>query len=166
MSRVPCLLEAGDDADVVRVGEGSSIGNLAANLGHGDNSVWLGGDISSNLFIRTGTGHDRIGLRATGSVGNWTSIVAGHGDNDIGINSTHGRGIFVAGLSGNDNVLIGEEAEITGRVVTLLGNGENQFTHNGTIDGNLYVASKNADDTFEVNGTVTGTVRLLPGGQR
>ena len=159
-------IRGGDDADTVRIGEGSSIENLAANLGHGDNDFVLAGQIDNNLVVRTGAGQDTIGLRATASVGNRTSIVAGHGDNSIGLNSTHERGVFISAFSGNDEVLIGADANVTGRVVTLLGNGENQFTHNGAIDGDLYVASKNADDLFDVNGTVTGSVRLLPGGQR
>lgn len=151
--------EGQDTVSTLHVGVTASM-----QLGNGNDRVRIEGN-TGRLFIRGGFDNDAIIFGGNAVVQNRMGIKLWGGNDSIRVDGRIFTDIYFNATDGNDQFFMAPTSFVSGDVNVLFGPDSNSFTQFGEIDGDLYVASNNVNDQFSVGGTVSGRIRLRPGGQ-
>lgn len=139
-------------------------GTASMQLSNGNDRVHIQGE-TGRLFIRGGFDNDAVIFGNNAVVQNRMGIKLWGGDDFIRVDGSIFTDIYFNATDGNDQFFLAPTSLVVGDVNVLFGPDDNSFTQFGEIDGDLYVASKNVNDNFAIGGTVSGNIRLRPGGQ-
>ena len=122
----------------------ASVNNVYANLGNGGNTFSITGGTAKTVTYQGGTGADDVTL--TTPVTNYANVRLGDGANSLTVNGNVGN-LGVKGGSDKDAVTIASTASIAHNVFASLGAGDNTFDLDGSVTGHVLVKAGEGADT-------------------
>jgi hypothetical protein len=144
------LMGGGVGSDTINLAEGTSIGNVIARLGHGDNAANFHGEVNDTLSVRGGSGVDVIELSATSTVGQQAHFILGSGDNSLNLEGAVDGTLVVKAANGTDMINVADTATVAGRARFNLGGGANDFSIDGNFFGTLFLQGSDGGDVVDI----------------
>jgi uncharacterized surface protein with fasciclin (FAS1) repeats len=137
----------GDDSAFVLDTQNGQISGLRANMGRGDDALFVEGlDIQGRSVVYGGLGDDSVGFYQTNVTDDFFAQTF-HGDDSVSLDEVNiGDRLALFTLNGEDNIAI-EKTNIGGATFIVTGNGDDNLALRDTVHGkSAYLLTQNGND--------------------